>query len=171
MGRLSCLLMKWKMVMLGEGVIKNVIRRPWPCSGYVSGISQCDAQRASASSFFKIAYIGTNFFWFGVEILVSCWTHFCIAEPALWKSSAACMVMSPFLSKWPVLLFMFIGSRAVQEALFKQIRWNIFFYTDPAAICISFAWIHTPNAVLIIVTPNKTIIAIREKDTFGKGFG
>lgn len=118
--------------------------------------------------FFKIAYIGTNFFWFGVEILVSCWTHFCIAEPALWKSSAACMVMSPFLSKWPVLLFMFIGSRAVQEALFKQIRWNIFFYTDPAAICISFAWFHTPNAVLIIVTPNKTIIAIREKTLSGK---
>lgn len=159
------------MGVLGEGLIKNIIRRAWLCSGYVAGISWCDAQRASASSFFKIAYIGTNFFWFGVEILLSCWTHFCIAEPALWKISAASMVMNPFLSKWPVLLFMFIGCRAVQEALFKQIHWNIFFKQTQQLFVFPSLESTPPNAVLIILTPNETIIAIREKDTFGKGFG
>lgn len=54
--------------------------------------------------FFEMSCVETNFFCFGVEILVSCWTHFCIAEPGLWKSSAASMVMSPFLSKWPSII-------------------------------------------------------------------
>lgn len=70
--------------------------------------------------FFKYITLGLYFSGLGLKYL-------CPAEPIfallnLSSERAQQPVMSPFLSKWPVLLFMFIGCRAVQEALFKQIR-------------------------------------------------